>query len=78
MVNDADMYKFDEFRTAVTKKFFDDCGGMMAVEERPLLYCSFLQVCVWGGVGCVWARMEAQTLRPGNQEQVRYKLAQEH
>lgn len=43
MVNDADMYKFDEFRTAVTKKFFDDCGGMTAVEERPLLYCSFLQ-----------------------------------
>ena len=51
MVNDADMYKFDEFRTAVTKKFFDDCGGMMAVEERPLLYCSFLQVCV--GKVCV-------------------------
>ena len=36
--------KFDEFRFAVTKKYFDDCGGMAAVEERPLLYCSFLQV----------------------------------
>lgn len=44
MVNDADMAKFDEFRFAVTKKYFDDCGGINSIEERPLLYCSFLQV----------------------------------
>lgn len=42
MVNEADMQKFDEFRFAVTKKFFDDCGGISAVEERPLLYASFM------------------------------------
>jgi dynein heavy chain len=42
MVNEADMLKFDEFRYAVTKKFFDDCGGISAVEERPLLYTSFM------------------------------------
>lgn len=44
LVNESDMAKFDEFRFAVTKKFFDDCGGVMQIEERPLLYCSFLQV----------------------------------
>ena len=42
MVNDADMIKFDEYRFAVTKRFFDDCGGISAVEERPLLYTSFM------------------------------------
>lgn len=26
MVNEADMSKFDEFRVATTRKFFDDCG----------------------------------------------------
>ncbi|PNW78281.1 hypothetical protein CHLRE_09g403800v5 [Chlamydomonas reinhardtii] len=40
MINEADMAKFDEFRVAVTKKFFDDCGGMVAIEERPLIYAS--------------------------------------
>ena len=44
MVNDADMAKFDEFRVAVTKKFFEPCGGLAALEERPNLYCSFMQV----------------------------------
>eukprot|EP00955_Chlamydomonas_euryale_P098702 365162-Chlamydomonas_euryale.AAC.26 len=43
LMNESDMAKFDEFRVAVTKKFFDDCGGLTAIEERPLLYCSFLQ-----------------------------------
>jgi hypothetical protein len=43
MVNEADMTKFDEFRYAVTKKYFDaDVGGVAAVEERPILYASFL------------------------------------
>ncbi len=42
MVNEADMQKFDEFRFAVTKKYFDDCGGIAAIEERPLLYTSFM------------------------------------
>lgn len=42
MVNEADMTKFDEFRFAVTKKFFEDCGGMVAMEERPLLFTSFM------------------------------------
>ena len=49
MVNDADMAKFDEFRFAVTKKFFDSGIGIQAIEERPLLYCSFLQVLYWRG-----------------------------
>ncbi|KAF5834390.1 hypothetical protein DUNSADRAFT_8976 [Dunaliella salina] len=43
MVNEGDMAKFDEFRYAMTKKYFDDCGGISRIEERPLLYCSFLQ-----------------------------------
>lgn len=43
MVNETDMNKFDEFRYAVTKKYFDDCGGIAAVDERPLIYCSFMQ-----------------------------------
>jgi hypothetical protein len=43
MVNEADMQKFDEFRFAVTKRWFDDCGGISAIEERPLLYTSFMQ-----------------------------------
>ncbi len=42
MVNEADMQKFDEFRFAVTKKYFDDCGGIANIEERPLLYTSFM------------------------------------
>ncbi|KAL6747291.1 flagellar outer dynein arm heavy chain beta [Haematococcus lacustris] len=42
MVNEADMVKFDEFRYGVTKKYFDDCGGIAAIEERPLLYTSFM------------------------------------
>lgn len=40
MVNEADMAKFDEFRMAVTKKFFDDGGALAAIEERPLIYAS--------------------------------------
>ena len=46
MVNEADMIKFDEFRYAMTKKYFDDCGGITKIEERPLLFTSFMQVCV--------------------------------
>lgn len=42
MVNEADMQKFDEFRFAVTKKYFDDCGGISAVDQRPLLMTSFM------------------------------------
>jgi len=64
MVNDADMSKFDEFRFAVTKKYFDDCGGINNIEERPLLYCSFLQVRVRlpiRGDGCApWQRTGQQ------------------
>lgn len=36
----------------MTKKYFDDCGGISKVEERPLLYCQFLQV---RREGCVMA-----------------------
>jgi hypothetical protein len=43
MVNDTDMAKFDEFRAAVTKKYFEDLG-LSSVEERPLLFTSFMQV----------------------------------
>jgi hypothetical protein len=43
MVSDTDMAKFDEFRSSVTKKFFEDLG-LQAVEERPLLFTSFMQV----------------------------------
>jgi hypothetical protein len=47
MVNDTDMAKFDEFRASVTKKYFEDLG-LGAVEERPLLFTSFMQVrCTW-------------------------------
>ncbi|KAF6251999.1 flagellar outer dynein arm heavy chain beta [Scenedesmus sp. NREL 46B-D3] len=42
MVNDTDMAKFDEFRAAVTKKYFEDLG-LAGVEERPLLFTSFMQ-----------------------------------
>lgn len=42
MVNEGDMARFDEFRVATTKKFFEDCGGSAAIEERPLLYTSFM------------------------------------
>ena len=43
MVNDTDMAKFDEFRASVTKKYFEDLG-LASVEERPLLFTSFMQV----------------------------------
>jgi dynein heavy chain, axonemal len=43
MVSEPDMMRFDEFRTAVTKKYFDDLG-VATVEERPLLFTSFMQV----------------------------------
>jgi dynein heavy chain len=42
MVNEADMSKYDEFRYAVTKKYFEDCGGMGAIEERPLVFNQFM------------------------------------
>ena len=44
LVSEADATKFDEFRVAATKKFFEDLpGGMPALEERPLLFTSFMQ-----------------------------------
>jgi hypothetical protein len=44
LVSEADASKFDEFRAAVTKKFFEDLpGGMAALEERPILFTSFVQ-----------------------------------
>lgn len=44
LLSDADAAKFDEFRVGVTRKFFDELpGGMAAVEERPLLFTSFMQ-----------------------------------
>jgi len=67
MVSDADAAKFDEFKAAVTKKYFEDLpGGAAAVDARPLLFTSFMQVlgCVFlfgrgrgkGGLGvCVFA-----------------------
>jgi hypothetical protein len=51
MVNDTDMAKFDEFRAAVTKKYFEDLG-LAGVEERPLLFTSFMQV--WCCCCCCW------------------------
>jgi len=60
MVNEVDMLKFDEFRYAMTKKYFDDCGGVTKIEERPLLFCSFLQVCGgWGRFSVVPAEHKA-------------------
>lgn len=47
MVSDTDMAKFDEFKTGVTKKYFEDLG-MQALEQAPLLFTSFMQVrCLW-------------------------------
>lgn len=43
MVSDTDMAKFDEFKTGVTKKYFEDLG-MQALEQAPLLFTSFMQV----------------------------------
>lgn len=44
LVSDADAAKFDEFHAAVAKKYFDDApGGAAALEERPLLFTSFMQ-----------------------------------
>ncbi|GBF97683.1 flagellar outer dynein arm heavy chain beta [Raphidocelis subcapitata] len=45
LVSDADAAKFDEFRAAVAKKYFDDAPGGAAalLEERPLLFTSFMQ-----------------------------------
>lgn len=43
MVSDADMAKFDEFKTGTTKKYFEDLG-MPALQETPLLFTSFMQV----------------------------------
>lgn len=45
MVNTTDMAKFDEFKTGITKKYFEDLG-MTALEQAPLLFTSFMQVCV--------------------------------
>lgn len=44
MVSSTDMAKFDEFKTSITKKYFEDLG-MPALEEAPLLFTSFMQVC---------------------------------
>jgi dynein heavy chain len=55
MVSEADMVKYDEFRSATTKKYFEDLG-MAAVEQQPLLFTSFMQVgpgCRPRGVGAV-------------------------
>lgn len=41
MVSEMDMTKFDEMRVVATKKYFDEVG-MDAIEERPLLYASFM------------------------------------
>lgn len=43
MVSDTDMAKFDEFKTGITKKYFEDLG-MTALQEAPLLFTSFMQV----------------------------------
>ena len=43
MVSDADACKFDEFRGAVTKKYWEDLG-LPDVEAAPLLFTSFMQV----------------------------------
>ncbi|KAI8473051.1 MAG: flagellar outer dynein arm heavy chain beta [Monoraphidium minutum] len=44
LVSDADAAKFDEFRVGVTRKFFEDApGGLAALEERPLIFTSFMQ-----------------------------------
>jgi dynein heavy chain len=44
LVSDADAAKFDEFRAAATRKYFEELpGGMAALEERPLLFTSFVQ-----------------------------------
>jgi hypothetical protein len=45
MVSDTDMAKFDEFKAGITKKYFEDLG-MPALQEAPLLFTSFMQVCV--------------------------------
>jgi dynein heavy chain len=44
MVNTTDMAKFDEFKTGITKKYFEDLG-MPALEQSPLLFTSFMHVC---------------------------------
>jgi hypothetical protein len=52
MVSDADAAKFDEFKAAVVKNQFDDLpGGAAAVDARPLLFTSFMQV--GGGPACL-------------------------
>jgi dynein heavy chain len=42
MVNDLDMAKFQDFRVAVTKRYFEEFD-MEAVEARPNLYVSFME-----------------------------------
>ena len=42
MVNELDMEKFQEFRVAVTKRFFEEFD-MEEVEYRPNMYVSFLE-----------------------------------
>jgi hypothetical protein len=43
MVSATDMSKFDEFKTGITKKYFEDLG-MPNLEQQPLLFTSFMQV----------------------------------
>lgn len=45
MVSDADAAKFDEFRAQVAQRYFEDVpGGAAALEARPLIFTSFMQV----------------------------------
>lgn len=41
MVNESDMTKFDEFRLATTKKFFEEYK-LDLIEDKPNLFCSFM------------------------------------
>ena len=50
MVSDADAAKFDEYRSGVTATYFEDVpGAPAAIEARPMLYTSFMQVGVGAG-----------------------------
>lgn len=43
LINDSDAQRYDEFRTAVTKKYFEsDGGGMANILAVPNIYTSFM------------------------------------
>ena len=42
LTNDIDIKKFDDIRSTVTKKYFEDCD-VEEVERRPIIYNSFIQ-----------------------------------